>query len=213
VFSSPRSRTGLVPSASGIFACGGPFATRRAVNQRLVKLISGFLVLNHVKPRTRSYALIGTTKTSDSSTGFRCSKYCTKNLAFRLSLADIITCPLRLWGEVNAGSWGNSDFLSRLGNIKMLVAPVSISALTCCMLPYMFRTRTLWMICAESGLSVPHRYLLDNRARPSRMTLVFKAIWCSCISSNVTNKARFPKCSNPHSVLSSLSHHVRYRER
>ena len=168
VFSSPRSGKELAQSASGIFARCGPFGVRRAVNRPLVQSISGFLALNHGKPRTRLYAF---------------------------------------------GSWDNSSFLSRLGDIKMLVAPQSISALTCCMLPCMFRTRTSWMICDESGLSVPHRYWLDIRARPSRMTLDFKAIQCGCISSKVTIKARFPKFSNPNSVLSSLSRCVRYRER
>jgi len=115
--------------------------------------------------------------------------------------------------EVNAGSWGNSSFLSRLGDIKMLIAPQWISALTRCMLPCMFHTRTSWTICAESGLSVPHRHWLEIRARPSKITLDFKAIRCSCISSKVAHMARFPKFSNTNSVLSGLSRRVRYRER
>ena len=90
--------------------------------------------------------------------------------------------------KVNAGSYGSSSFLSRLGDIMMLIAPQSISALTRCMLPCIFHTRTSWMICAESGLRVPHRYWLHIRARPSRMTLDFKAIRCGCISSKVAYK-------------------------
>jgi len=65
--------------------------------------------------------------------------------------------PVTPWVEVNAGLGGNSSFLSRLGDMKMLVALQSISALTQCIFPCMFCTRTSWMICAESGLSVPHR--------------------------------------------------------
>ena len=115
--------------------------------------------------------------------------------------------------EVTAGLWGNLSFLGRLGDIKMLVAPQLISALTRCMLPCMFHTRTSWTICAKSGFSVPHRYWLDIRARPSRMTLDFKAIRCGCITFNVANKVRFPKFSNPDSVSSSLSRRVRYQRR
>jgi len=59
----------------------------------LLRLISGFLAINHGKPKARSYTFIGTTKTSDSSTGLRYSKNWTKRLAFRLSFADIITGP------------------------------------------------------------------------------------------------------------------------
>jgi len=213
VFPSPLSRGGLARSASGIFAHGGPFGIRRAVNQPLVQSISGFLALNDGKPSTWSYAFGGMTKTSNSSTGLRCSKYWTKRLAFQLSLADIITWALRPCMEVSAGAWGNSSFLSRLGDLKILIAPQLISSLTHCMLPCMFHTRTSRMICAESGLSVPHRYWLDIRARPSRMTLDFKAIRCGGISSNVAIKAQVSKCSNPNSFWSSLALGVRYRER
>ena len=124
------------------------------------------------------------TKTSDSSTGWRCStilnqETCLSALLYRHHhLARV---------EVNAGSYGSSRVLSRLGDIKMLTAPRSISALTRCMLPCIFRTRTSWMICAESGLCVPHRYWLHIRAQPSRVTLDFKAIRCGCISSKVAN--------------------------
>ena len=142
VFSSPRSSGGLAPSASGMFAPCDPFGIRRAVNQPLLQSISGFLALSHGKPKTRSYAFIGTTKTSDLSTGLRCPKYWTKRLAFRLSFAAIITWPLRPWEEVNAGLCGSSRFLSSLGDITMLIAPRSISAFTRCMLPHIFHTRT-----------------------------------------------------------------------
>jgi len=90
--------------------------------------------------------------------------------------------------EVNAGLYGSSSFLSRLSEIEMLIAPQSMCTLTCCMLPCIFHTRTSWMICAKSGLRVPHRYWLHIRARPSRMTLDFKAIRCGCISSKVAYK-------------------------
>jgi hypothetical protein len=70
---SPRSGRGLMRSASGIFACCGPFGTRKAINRPLQQSISGFLAINHGKPKTRSYTFIGTTKTSDLSTSLRCS--------------------------------------------------------------------------------------------------------------------------------------------
>jgi len=213
VFPSPHSGRGHEWSVSGIFASCGPFGVRRAVNLPLVQSISGFQALNDGTPRTWLYAFIGTTITSDSLMGSTYSKYCTRTLASRLSFADFITRPLRPWVEVNAGLWGNSDFLSRLGDIKMLVAPQLISALTRCKLPSMSYTRTSWMICAEYGFSVPHRYWLDIRARPSRMTFDFKAIWCGCISSKVANKAWLPTFSNHNSISSSLSHRVRYQER
>jgi len=69
VFSSLCSARGLARFAPGIFAHCGPFGVCKAVNQLLVQLISAFLALNHGKPRTGSYAFIGTTKTSDLSTG------------------------------------------------------------------------------------------------------------------------------------------------
>jgi hypothetical protein len=124
----------------------------------------------------------------------------------------IITWTLRPWVKVNGGSWGNSSFLSRLRDVKMLVTPQSSSALTHCMLLCMFCTRTSWTICAESGLSVPYRYWIDVRARPSRMTLDFTAIVCGCIWSKVGNSAWFPKFSITNSVRSSLSRRVTYRE-
>jgi hypothetical protein len=70
---SPRSGRGLVQSASGIIARCGPSGARRAVNRPLLQSISGFLATNHGKPKTRSYTFIGTTITSDSSTGLRSS--------------------------------------------------------------------------------------------------------------------------------------------
>jgi len=213
VLSSPHSGTGHGQSDSGIVACCDPFSVRRAVNGPLLPSISLFLALNHGKPKPRSYAFIRKTKTSDLSTGSRGSKYWTKRLAFWLSFADIITWSLRPWVDVNAGSWGNSSFLTRLGYIEMLLAPQLISALPCCMLPCMFCTRTSWMICGKSGLSVPHWYWHDIRARPSRMTRDYKAIRCGCIPSKIPNKAQFPKYSDPNSVSSSLSHRVIHRER
>jgi hypothetical protein len=62
-----------VRSASGTFARCGPFGSRKAVNRMLQQSISGFLAINHRKPKTRSYTFIGTTRTSDLSTGLRCS--------------------------------------------------------------------------------------------------------------------------------------------
>jgi len=158
LFSSPRSGRGLARSASGIFARCDPCSVCWAVDRPLLQSISGFLAFNHRKPKTRLYAFIGMTTTSDSLPGLRCSNYWTMRLAFRLSFADIITWRLRPWVEVNAGSCGNLSVLSRLGDTKMLIEPQSVSALTCCMLPCILITRTSWMIWAESGLSVLHRY-------------------------------------------------------
>jgi hypothetical protein len=69
------------------------------------------------------------------------------------------------------------------------------------------------MICTESDQSVLHRYWLDIRARPSRMTLDVKAIGGRCNSSKVANEDRLYKFSNPNSVSSSLSRGVRYQGR
>jgi hypothetical protein len=109
--------------------------------------------------------------------------------------------------------WGISRFLSRLRDIKLLVAPQTISALTRWLLPCMLRTRTARTICAESGLSMPHRYGLNGSAQDSRMTIDFKAIRCGCMLFKVANKARFSKLSNPNSVSSSLSRRVRNQGR
>jgi hypothetical protein len=63
----------------------------------------------------------------------------------------------------NAGSYVGSSFLSRFGDIMMVIATQSISALTRCMLPYIFHTRTSWMIRTESGLCVPHRKMTSHQ--------------------------------------------------
>jgi len=212
-FSSLCSRKGLVRSASGIFPHCYLFGVRRADNRPLLLSYSGFLALNDGKLKTRSYIFIATTKSSNSLTGIMYSKYWNKRLAFRLTFADIITWPWRPWAEVNAGSYGNLRFLSRLGDIRMLIALQSISSLTHCMLPVMYGTRTWWMICVESGLYVPDGYWLDIGAQPSKITIDFKTIRCSCISSRVENTAWFLRFSNPNSVSSSLSLQIRYRER
>lgn len=81
------------------------------------------------------------------------------------------------------------------------------------MLPGSLCTTTAPIICVKSELSVPHRFWLDVRAQPSRITLDYGAIWCGCISSKVADKARFLKFSNYNSVSSSISRRVRYRQR
>jgi len=70
----------------------------------------------------------------------------------------------------------------------ILVAPKSLSALTCCPLPCIFHPWTSWMICTKSGLSVPHRYWFHIGAGPSTMTLELKVIQCGCMSFKVADK-------------------------
>ena len=116
--------------------------------------ISRFRAQNHRSPRTRSHALIGTTSTSNSSTGARCFKYWTEIVVFWLSFACPITWLLRPRVVVQA-AWCRSLSLWRsLGVIKMLVALQSIGARTLCILPCLSRICTSWIMCAESGVSV-----------------------------------------------------------
>ena len=70
---SPGSGRGLVRSASGIFTHCGPFWRSQGCQLTVAEV--DFRVSFHGKPKTRLYTFIGMTKTSDSSTGLRCSKY------------------------------------------------------------------------------------------------------------------------------------------
>jgi hypothetical protein len=56
---------------------------------------------------------------------------------------------------VNAGSYGSSSFLSRLGDIKMLIAPQSICTLTRCMLPCIFSTTVGFVVSAAAASALP----------------------------------------------------------
>jgi hypothetical protein len=65
-------------------------------NSNFVKQsMSGFRARNHCRPKTTSYAMIGTTSTSNWSTGARCLKYSTEIVIFWLSFVCSITWPLR----------------------------------------------------------------------------------------------------------------------
>jgi len=57
--------------------------------------------------------------------------------------------------KVNAGSYGGSSFLSRLGDIMMLIAPQSISALTRCMLPCIYSTTVGCVVSAAAASALP----------------------------------------------------------
>ena len=176
--------------------------------------ISGFRARNHRSPRTRSYALIGTTSTSDLSTGARCFNYWTEKVIFRLSFVCSITWPLRPRVVVWA-AWCRSLSLRRsLGDIKMLGAPQSIRARTRWISPCRSRIWTSWIMCTESGVSVPQRYWLNMWApRLSKTTLGLNDIRCGWTSSKVSVNARVATACIPSAISSYLSRRARYRER
>jgi len=176
--------------------------------------ISGFRARNHRSRRTRLYALIGTTSSSDSSTGARCFKYWTEKVIFRLSFVCSITWPLRPRVVVWA-AWCRSPSLRRsLGDIKMLGAPQSIRARTRCISPCRSRIWTSWIMCTESGVSVPQRYWLNMWApRLSKTTLGLNDIRCGWTSSKVSVNARVATACIPSAISSYLSRRARYRER
>jgi len=101
-----------------------------------------------------------------------------------------------------------------LGAIRMLVSPQSMWAQMLCISPFLSRIWTSWMMCAESGVSVLHRYRPNIPAlRLSRMTLGFREIWWGWTSSKVAISACPPNFSIPSSILSNLPRHARYRAR
>jgi hypothetical protein len=57
--------------------------------------------------------------------------------------------------EVNAGSYGSSSILSRLGDEKMLSAPQSICALTRCMLPCIVSSMVGFLVSAAAASALP----------------------------------------------------------
>jgi hypothetical protein len=63
------SRGSRTPSSRGSRACSFPFGVRNAVSRPVLQSILGFRAVNHGIPKTKSYARIGTIKTSGSSTG------------------------------------------------------------------------------------------------------------------------------------------------
>jgi len=63
--------------------------------------------------------------------------------------------PHRARVEVNAGLYGSSSFLTRLGDIKMLIAPQSICALTRCMLLCILSTTVGLVVSAATASALP----------------------------------------------------------
>ena len=156
---------------------------------------------------------MGTTSTSDSWTGDKCSIYWNVNALFRLSLAWAITWPLRPRVVTYAGSATRPSHNRSLGAIKMLVAPQSIRARTCYISSLPSLIKTLGIIWDGSGLDVPHKYWLDMRAfRLSNNTCDFIAIRCSCMLSIVAIIVCIANLSNPNSALWNLSPRGRCRE-
>jgi len=98
--------------------------------------------------------------------------------------------------------------------MKMHVAPQSMRARTHCISPWLSRIWILWIMWAESGVSVLHKYCLNICALGlSRITLDCSAIQWGRISSKVAINACDPAFPNPSSLLSNLPHRDKYRER
>ena len=98
------------------------------VNRSVPQSISSLQLLNPGTPSTRSYALIGTTSTSGSWTGAILSIYWTDITVLRHSLACAISWPSRPCNAMCAASWRSPTLFSWCGDMKMLVAPHSMSA-------------------------------------------------------------------------------------
>jgi len=218
--SSPRSGSfscasgGCLSSPPNISAAWAPLGDRKAVNRRRFQSISGFRALNHGSPSTRLQARIGMTSTSGSVTGARCSIYWTVIDVFRLSFACCIICPPKPIVVVCASSCDIPSLLSNLVAIKTLVALQWMRARTRCISPCLSRIWISWIMWAESGVSVPHRYWLNICALGlSRITLDFSAIRWGRISSKVAINACGPTFSNPTSLSSNLPRRAKYRER
>jgi len=133
---------------------------------------------------------------------------------FRLSFAWCIICPPKPSVVICAASCDIPSFVTNLGAIKMLVAPQSITAHMHCISPCLSRIWILWIMWAESGVSVPHRYWLEICALGiSRITLDFSAIRCGRISSKVAMNTCDPTFPNSSSLSSNLPGRAKYRER
>ena len=92
-------------------------------------------------------------------------------------------CPLNIASHLRSwrGWWcvppDIPSHLRSLGVMKILVAPQSIRAHTRCISPSLSRIGASWIMCAESGVSVPHRYWLNVLALGlSKTTLDFSEI-------------------------------------
>jgi hypothetical protein len=57
--------------------------------------------------------------------------------------------------KVNASLYGGSSFLSRLGDIMMLIALQSISAVTRCISPCIFSTKVRFVVSAAAVSAFP----------------------------------------------------------
>jgi len=115
---------------------------------------------------------MGTTSTSDSWTGDKCSIYWTVNALFPLLLVWTITWPSRLRVVTYAGSSARPSRFCSFGAIKMIVAPQSMRARTCWISPLPSDIKTTWIIWDVSGLNVPHQYWLDMWALGSPTPLL-----------------------------------------
>jgi len=130
--SRPSYHCTIIPE---LCASPWPLVVLKEVNRPVAQSISGLRVLNHGNPSTRSYGLIGTTSTPSSLTGAKWSIYWTVIAVLRLSLACAITWPSRPWVVMCAASWGSPSLLRSCAEIKMIVAPQSISARIGCNSP------------------------------------------------------------------------------
>jgi len=97
-----------------------------------------------------------------------------------------------------------------LGAWKMLVAPQSIIAHMHHILPFLSHICSSWIMCAESSISVLHRYSPNILALwLSRTTVDFSEIQWGWTSSRVAISACAANFSVPSSVTSNLPHRAR----
>jgi len=191
-----------------------PPGVRRIKSRACCRLIIGSLDWNWGNPKTKSWAHMGTTGTSDSWTGDKCSIYWTMNAVFRLSHAWAFAWPLRPRVVTYAGWSGRPSRFRSLGDIKMFIVPQSINACMRCISPLPTLIERLWIIWAVSGLDVPHTYWLDMRASGlSNTTLDFEVIWCCSMLFKVAMNVCVTNHSKQNSASSKVSCQTRWQER
>ena len=123
--------------------------------------ISGLRVLDNGNPCSRLCVLIGMRSTSSSWTWAKWSILWTAIAVLGLSLACSITWQWKMPVVMCDASWGSPTLLRCCGDIKMLVAPQSMSARIRYCSQCWCRIWILWTMCDESCHAVPHRYWLE----------------------------------------------------
>ena len=148
---------------------------------------------------------MGTTITSNSWTGDKCSRYWLVNAIFRLWLVWTIPWAWRPAVQTLPGSSSRPSHFRSLGALKMLVAPHSMRARTCCISSLPSLIKTSWLLWNVSSLDVPHKYCLDMGACGlSDTTLDIKAIQFGCMLSIATIEDCIANLNGPN--CTSLNH-------